>query len=133
MEGKIMRDLSILHVDDELVVAEVCKIMLERMGAQVTVVIDSLEALELFRQKPRAFDLIITDYDMPGIKGNALAARAKGIRPDIPIILMTGHVELELDHMRAWGIDGILFKPCGRVDMQRKIAGLLGAEKACAE
>ncbi|MBF0526234.1 MAG: PAS domain S-box protein [Deltaproteobacteria bacterium] len=81
---------SILVVDDEREVAKVIKLMLEPLGYQVTALTNSLEALEMFRTAPEAFDLIITDLTMPQLRGDRLSRKLLAIRPDVPIILCTG-------------------------------------------
>ena len=80
----------ILFVDDEKVLALLGQEMLEPLGYKVTIKCDSLEALDLFRADPDAFDLIVTDMIMPGLTGKDLAEKIRSIRSDIPIILCTG-------------------------------------------
>jgi len=83
----------ILFVDDEQVLVNIGKEMLERLGYEVTARTSSIEALELFRVKPDQFDLVITDMTMPNMTGEKLAKEIMGIRADIPIILCTGYSE----------------------------------------
>jgi nitrogen-specific signal transduction histidine kinase len=63
----------ILLVDDETSIANVEKQMLERLGYQVTMRVNSVEALEAFGAKPNAFDLVISDITMPNMTGDQLA------------------------------------------------------------
>jgi CheY-like chemotaxis protein len=84
----------ILFVDDEKVLVDLGKEMLESIGYSVTGKASSLEALEIFRAQPDAFDLIITDMTMPGLTGRELAKELTAIRPEIPIILCTGFSEM---------------------------------------
>ena len=81
----------ILFIDDEKILAEMGKSMLERLGYHVTVRNNSIEALETFKNQPELFDLVITDQTMPGMTGADIARRMIQIRPDIPIILCTGY------------------------------------------
>ena len=83
----------ILFVDDEDFQADIGKRLLARLGYRVTARTDSLKALELFRQKPDEFDLVITDMTMPAMTGDVLAANIISIRPDIPVIVCTGYSE----------------------------------------
>ena len=62
------------------------QLMLENLGYQVTARTSSIEALEVFRNKPQSFDLVITDMTMPNMTRKDLAKELMGIRPDIPII-----------------------------------------------
>ena len=86
--------------------------MLEGLGYKVTARTSSIEALEAFRHKSAAFDLVITDMTMPNMTGKDLAGELMSIRPDIPIILCTGFSE-QIDERRAkeMGISAFVMKP----------------------
>ena len=102
----------ILFVDDEKLLADMGKDMLERLGYQVTVRYSSLEALEIFQNTPKEFDLVITDQTMPGITGTDLSRRMMQIRPDIPIILCTGYSNLiDENSAKVLGIKEFALKP----------------------
>jgi PAS domain S-box-containing protein len=102
----------ILFVDDEKPLVDLGKGMLESLGYSVTIKTNSLEALETFRAKPDAFDLIITDVTMPGMTGIELVRQLMAIRPDIPIILCTGFSELINEKQaKEMGIKEFVMKP----------------------
>jgi CheY-like chemotaxis protein len=82
---------SILFVDDEDMLVEWAKASLERLGYRAAVLTDPIEALETFASDPSRFDLVITDQAMPAMSGMQFAGELLAIRPDIPIILCTGH------------------------------------------
>jgi PAS domain S-box-containing protein len=84
----------ILFVDDEDALVDLGTQMLRSLGYDVVGRTRSLEALEAFRARPDAFDLVITDMTMPGLTGVELAKELTAIRPDVPIILCTGFSEL---------------------------------------
>jgi CheY-like chemotaxis protein len=65
----------ILLVDDEILLAEMGQIMLERLGYEVTVHTSSFDALAAFENEPDRFDAVLTDQTMPGITGVDLAQR----------------------------------------------------------
>ena len=52
---------------------------------------DSAKALEVYRQRPEQFDLVVTDQEMPGMAGAEMARKMIQIHPDIPIIMMSRH------------------------------------------
>lgn len=83
---------KIFVVDDEEDLGDLAKEMLERLGHSVTVAASGAAALEIFRQDPSAFDLIITDLNMPGVNGFEVFGTIREMRPDIPGILTTGNV-----------------------------------------
>jgi PAS domain S-box-containing protein len=108
----------ILFIDDEEILAEMGKSMLERLGYQVTVRSSSLEALTTFQNQPDMFDLVITDQTMPGMTGSDLARRILQIRPFMPIILCTGYSSLiSEEKARSLGIKGFATKPLTRKDI----------------
>jgi CheY-like chemotaxis protein len=78
----------ILLVDDERLVRETVRLMLAHFGYTVVEANNGAEALGLFRQS--RFDLVMTDYEMPFVKGNELASRIRSIMPAQRILMMTG-------------------------------------------
>jgi len=109
---------KILFIDDEDVLADMGKDMLERLGYRVTVRKNSLEALETFQSQPDQFDVVITDQTMPGMTGVDLARRMLQIRPDIPIILCTGYSSIiSEEKAKAIGIKEFALKPLGKSDI----------------
>ncbi|MBN1103017.1 MAG: response regulator [Deltaproteobacteria bacterium] len=102
----------ILFVDDEEMIAEIGRGVLERLGYQVTSIISPLEALEAFKARPEGFDLMITDQTMPHMTGMFLAQEVMRVRPDIPVVLSTGYSELLTEaKLRGAGIRGLVIKP----------------------
>lgn len=112
----------VLLVDDEELLAEMGKDMLERMGYSVTVRHSSLEALNIFQNSPNEFDLVITDQTMPDMTGADLSRRMMQIRPNIPIILCTGYSNLiNEDLAKDIGIKGFAMKPLTKSVMTKLI------------
>jgi PAS domain S-box-containing protein len=102
----------ILFVDDEKMLVELAQKNLERLGYHVVARTSPLEALELFKQKPDDFDLVITDQTMPGMTGHALAKELMNIKPNIPVIICTGYSQLINQRMaKAKGIKAFIMKP----------------------
>jgi CheY-like chemotaxis protein len=81
----------ILIVDDEPALADVGRQMLEDLGYVVISSTEILEALKLFKTEPNRFDLILTDYTMPRMTGETFARAVWKIRPELPVIVHTGH------------------------------------------
>jgi len=117
---------QILFVDDEEFQVDLGKQMLERLRYNVTAKTSSLEALELFRNDPKRFDLLITDMTMPNMTGESLSTEVLKIRSDIPIILCTGYSEvMTKEKAEAIGIKGFLMKPIVMSDLSRMIRKVL--------
>ncbi|MBU2549528.1 MAG: response regulator [Proteobacteria bacterium] len=119
-------DERILMVDDEESLVRIGREMLEHLGYQVRITTSPMEALDLFRSDPSAFDLLLTDQTMPRMTGVELARAAMGIRPDLPVILTTGYSEtVSADQARRMGIREFVFKPLALADLARTIRGVL--------
>lgn len=117
---------QILFIDDEEVLAEMGKEMLESLGYHVTVKWNSIEALTTFQNTPNKFDMVITDQTMPYMTGADLARRMLQIRPDIPIILCTGYSNLiDESSAKAMGIKEFVFKPLSRESLAKLIRNVL--------
>ena len=119
-------DERILLVDDQDMIAQMEKQMLERLGYHVTARNSSIDALEAFRVQPDKFDLVITDLTMPNMTGDNLAGELIKIRSDIPVILCTGFSELiSKEKAASLGIKGFLLKPVLLKDLSATIRKIL--------
>ena len=116
----------ILFLDDEQVLVDIGKQLLERLGYEVTTRTSSIEALELFQAQPNKFDLVITDMTMPNMTGEKLARELVAIRRDIPIILCTGFSEhINEAKAKAIGIQKFVMKPFVMREMAKAIRQVL--------
>ena len=109
---------TILFVDDEETIVRLGKELLSPLGYTVEVHTSSQEALNVFRQDPQRFDLVITDQTMPELTGEALSRELLRIRPELPIILCTGfsHI-MTAEKAKALGIQAYLMKPLAIRDL----------------
>jgi CheY-like chemotaxis protein len=120
----------ILFVDDEAPITKMGKSMLEQLGYTVTIRTASVEALELFRSKPKAFDLVITDMTMPNMTGDKLAVELIKIRPEIPVVLCTGFSRrISEESASEIGIKAFAFKPIVMTDLAKTIRTVLDEAK----
>ncbi len=102
----------ILFVDDQAALAEIGGQMLKSLGYEVTVRTSSNEALEVFREQPDKYDLLLTDMTMPEMTGKDLAQEFLRLRPDFPIILCTGFSEIVSEESaQQIGIKAFVMKP----------------------
>ena len=114
----------ILVVDDEPAVGDAIKMMLKFDGHAVQTASGSKEALSLLEQDK--FDLIITDYSMPGMKGDELAAVIKQRLPHQPIIMITAYADmLKSSGNPLPGVDFIISKPFLLNDLREAIARVM--------
>jgi PAS domain S-box-containing protein len=102
----------ILVVDDEQLVRETMAEMLRELGHQVTTCEDGGEALGLFRQRWREFDLVVLDMVMPKRGGHEVFREMLTVNPHVRVLLISGHsVDLEARETLALGAAGFLQKP----------------------
>ncbi|MGB5750806.1 MAG: ATP-binding protein, partial [Desulfobacterales bacterium] len=119
-------DERILFVDDEKVLTDMGRQMLERLGYRVVCRTSSIEALELFKAQPGNFDLVITDMTMPNMTGDKLAAALMDIRRDIPVILCTGFSEqFTEEKAKKLGIREYILKPMVMNKLAQTVRGVL--------
>lgn len=100
----------ILVVDDEARICEFLSVLLRKAGYEVETHESGPAALEALEAKE--FDLLITDFVMPGMNGAEVIEKARKIRPDIPAIAITGFATVDTaeETMRA-GADNYISKP----------------------
>jgi PAS domain S-box-containing protein len=108
----ISGDEHILFVDDEPEHTDLAQRMLEYFGYRVTPMVDSEQALEAFRANPDSFDIVITDQMMPRISGHELALAMWEIRPNLPIVAISGYSKnVSEQNARKLGYRDFLAKP----------------------
>ncbi len=119
----------ILVVDDEEAVTEVLTQMLEHLEYQVDSFTDSREALRVFRESPRNYDLLITDFSMPGLTGAELCERVLAIRASIPIVMITGYGQyMTTESAREIGVTELMMKPILTHDLSEVVRRVLDGE-----
>ncbi len=102
----------VLLVEDEPSLARMNERRLQSLGYQVTAETDPLRALQTFSERPAEFDLLLTDHLMPGMVGLDLARAVHNLRPDLPIVLLTGFIEeLPEEMLRSAGVHRVMGKP----------------------
>jgi hypothetical protein len=121
----------ILLVEDEPSLARMSTRRLEALGYRVTSETDAPRALETFRAAPRAFDLVISDYLMPRMVGLDFARAVHNIRPDLPIVLLTGYIEeLPPETILAAGVRRLISKPATIEELGRAVHEVLAGAGA---
>jgi PAS domain S-box-containing protein len=119
---------TIMVVDDEKSLVVLAEEMLASLGYEPVGFESSLSAMATFRAAPARFDLILTDETMPDLVGTELAREIRALRPEIPIILMSGYSSGKLDERsRASGIRQVLRKPLSSRDIAECLDQVLRA------
>ena len=105
-----MSEGSILIVDDDAMLLDMLRNALSLEGYQCETTVSAMFALELIDETP--FDLMITDIDMPEMNGLELTKKAKRLRPDMKIIIMTGLIDkFSWDEVIEAGASDFIKKP----------------------
>ncbi|HUJ89166.1 MAG TPA: ATP-binding protein [Syntrophorhabdales bacterium] len=120
----------ILFIDDEELLVEMARNMLESLGYHVTIAKHPTDAWNLFLEDPSQFDLIITDQTMPDTTGLTLAQKMLRVRKEIPIILCTGYSEMvSADKAKEAGICEFIMKPMMKRELAETIRKILDQRK----
>ncbi|MDJ0766069.1 MAG: response regulator [Myxococcota bacterium] len=107
-----LEQIRVLFVDDEEILSEIGKRILTHFGYLVDAFTDSNEALAVFRSDPEAYDVVVTDQTMPGLCGFEFSRELIKLRPDVPIILLTGFdPESDAEQATKIGIREYVTKP----------------------
>jgi CheY-like chemotaxis protein len=123
-----IKGLQILVVDDEPTVCEAIKMMLEHDGHEVRTAGSGKEALSLLEHD--RFDVVMTDYSMPEMKGDALAAAINERLPDQPIVMITAHADvLKASGNPLTGVNFLINKPFLLEDLRTAVARVLPGNK----
>ena len=117
---------KILVVDDESLIVNLNKSVLEQLGYTVTATTNSEEALGKIRTHPDDFDLVITDQTMPNLSGVELAQEILKVTPDMPIILCSGYSSvITQEGALAIGIKKYASKPVDRKTLAKIVRQVL--------
>lgn len=114
----------ILYVDDEEGLIFLMKRMLARLKYRCTAFSNPLEALEAFRAAPHDFDGLLTDLAMPGMTGVQLVKAVRGIRPDLPVAVVTGYDQDDVAALDEAGITIRLNKPTPPPELGRAMQAM---------
>lgn len=123
----------VLLVDDERALVELNEEQLAQLGYEPVGFTDPQAAWAALQAEPDAFDLIVTDEIMPGLNGTELAERVRALRPDLPVLLLSGYGGPQLEaRAREAGVRQVLAKPLQGGALARALAAALGSDKLSA-
>ena len=101
----------ILYLDDDESLVFLVERLLKRRGYRVTAHTQQEAALQALRADPAAFDLVLTDYNMPGMSGLDVAREVQAIRPELPVAVTSGFIDEELRGQAGGaGVRELIFK-----------------------
>jgi CheY-like chemotaxis protein len=113
---------SILLVDDEKGVIDVCSEMMTGLGYTVTSVSSGVEALEVLESKKIRIDLVVLDMVMPKMNGRETFERIRKIDPDMKVLVSSGYSrEEEIETMMEKGCNEYILKPFDVAALSEKL------------
>ncbi|MBS0446860.1 MAG: response regulator [Proteobacteria bacterium] len=113
----------VMVVDDEPALVALTEEVLAGMGYEPAGYADPQAALAALQETPERYDALLVDQAMPGLNGTDLARRFRALRPDVPILLVSGYGGTNLDERaRAAGVSTVLQKPLHRAELGARLA-----------
>ena len=123
----------ILLVDDETEIAELAAEMLTDEGYKVILARDGFEALKIYQQIPKQIRLVILDFFLPVMDGDAVFDELRALNPEVAVVLSSGFAEQsKLGNMLAQGLRGFIPKPYTRDKLLEQVRSTLDATRDSA-
>jgi PAS domain S-box-containing protein len=117
---------TIMIVDDERALVGLAEEITAGLGYEPVGFISSSAALRAFRAEPQRFDLVLTDESMPDLPGTDLAREIRRMRPNMPVIVMSGYGGSQLANRAAEiGVNAVLRKPLHNRELAEALARIL--------
>ena len=124
---------SILLVDDQEMVLEVGKKMLQKLDYTVFVARSGPEAVDIFSKKQNKIDLVILDMRMPNMNGGVVYDRLKKISPDVKVLISSGYIENNsIRDLMNKGCEGFIQKPFSLQELSERIKDILVNKRNCS-
>jgi len=115
--------VRILLVDDDPAAARLYRAMLVNEGHEVLTVDSGVDAVEAAEREGARLDLVITDFNMPGIKGDVTLSLLRTRLPELPVVILTSETSPTVERRaRDAGAAAFLRKPCGAELLSRTVA-----------
>ena len=118
----------ILVVEDEEIVLNFMRTLLEKFGYEVFTVSDGLQGLAFIETRGNEIDLIISDVEMPVMNGVEMLKRIRVIRPDMPVIVTSGYSDIHGEVLKN-GADAFLRKPARIQEIIKTITEVMESRK----
>ncbi len=118
-------------MDDEKVILDVNRMVLEKLGYKVLTAQSGQEAIEIYRDQKDGIDLVILDMIMPGMEGGKVFEILQGLQPAVKVILSSGYsINHEVTAMIERGCRAFIQKPFDIGAFSRKIRDVLGGTES---
>lgn len=122
---------TILLIDDEKLVRDICVKMLDSLGFKVLTARDGIEGIEVFISEKDAVDCIILDLTMPRMDGEECLSRIREIKPDAKVIMSSGYDEHDISKkFMGREINGFIQKPYNLKTLSKTLSDIFEARKS---
>ncbi|MCS6825118.1 MAG: response regulator [Caldilinea sp.] len=120
------KDYTVLIVEDEDTLRQACADVLDAFGYRVLLAANGEEAIQVLEEKGERIDCVILDLTMPGMNGAAAYAEMRKIKPDLRVLVTSGHdVEDALRHFPADSVFAYIQKPYSIYELHRRLQEML--------
>jgi len=117
---------TVLLVDDEVVIINVVKSILEGMGYNVLIARCGEDAIEVYKKNGQEIDLVLLDMSMPSMGGSETYDSLKDVNPDVKVLLTSGYsIDGQASEILERGCDGFIEKPFTINELSQKLRGIL--------
>jgi len=117
---------TFLLIDDEPMVTDVCELMLRELGHRVLKAYSGSEGIKIYEANRERIDLIISDFNMPGMNGQEVVEKLRIINQGVKVLLSSGGISVpHEDDAIIRGFNGFLQKPYSLDTLSDKIAEIL--------
>jgi two-component system chemotaxis response regulator CheY len=126
MKQVSLANLTVLVVDDDAAIRMLISTMLRRLAIKPVDAENGAQAVQLFRTAPALFDLVICDWNMPGLSGIDLCQQLRAERPELPFLLVTGRGDAaSVKTAQENRVSSYILKPFSPADLKAKIVAAL--------
>jgi two-component system cell cycle sensor histidine kinase/response regulator CckA len=123
----IWQERIVLIADDEAIVCNVAKEMLEELGLTVLTASDGNQAVEVFKENFDRIACVLLDLTMPGLDGSQVFYEMQRIKPDVRVILSSGYNEQDVtQRFVGTGLAGFIQKPYTIAKLTEKLNSVFG-------
>ena len=117
---------TFLLIDDEPMVTDVCELMLRELGHRVLKAYSGSEGIKIYEANRERIDLIISDFNMPGMNGQEVVNKLRILDHGVQVLLQSGGLSVtHEEEAMVRGFNGFLQKPYGMDTLSDKIAEIL--------
>ncbi len=120
---------TILFIDDEEMIVDVGRQVLEGLGYKVLPAVGGREGLSIFEQNEKRIDLVILDMVMPGLNGKETFDALRRLKPSVKVLLSSGYsLDSQAEEIMAKGCRGFIQKPFSTAELSAKVREVLASD-----